>query len=86
MKTITIPATELKRNTAEILNIVAYGNTVAIIERYGEAVAKVVPVVGRMRSKEEIKAVLDKYFGAIPDFPDVTKLRVSRRRPVNLDE
>jgi len=68
MKTITIPATELKRNTAEILNIVAYGNTVAIIERHGEAIAKVVPVVGGNRTKKEWEEILEKSFGSMPIF------------------
>ncbi|OGY28101.1 MAG: hypothetical protein A2802_00420 [Candidatus Woykebacteria bacterium RIFCSPHIGHO2_01_FULL_43_29] len=84
MKTITIPATELKRNTAEILNIVAYGNTVAIIERHGEAIAKVVPVVGGNRTKKEWEEILEKSFGSMPNFPEVDKKRYFRKRFVNL--
>lgn len=79
MKTISLSATDLKRNTADVLNSVIYGGEIAIIERYGEPVAKIVPFSpsSKKLSKEE---VINKYFGAIPDFPDVTKFRKSRKK------
>lgn len=82
MKTIYLSATELKRNTAEVLNAVAYRGDVAVIERFGEPVVKITSVSERTRlSGTEI---LNKYFGAAPDFPDVTKLRRSRKRSLSL--
>lgn len=82
MKTIYLSATELKRNTAEILNSVAYAGDVVVIERFGEPVAKMTPVLERTRLSG--KEILNKYFGAAPDFPDVTKLRRSRKKSLSL--
>ena len=78
--TTVISATELKNRVSEILNEVTFKGNIAVIERYGKPVAKIVPVREVIRSKEEIKRVLDETFGSIPDFPDITKDRYFRKR------
>jgi len=53
--------------------------------KYNRPVAKLSLVGKRVRGKEwSAKKVIDKYFGAIPDFPDVTRYRRSREKPVSL--
>jgi len=78
-----LSSTELKRNTAEVLNSVAFGEIEAIVERYGEPLVKIIPVKtgGKRRN---FKEALDRSFGAIPDFPDVRKSRHFRRRAPTL--
>lgn len=83
MKTTHLSSTELKRNTAEILNLVAFGKAVAIIERYGEPLVRITPIVSS-KKKAELGERLKKYFGAIPDFPSVSKLRYFRKRSLSL--
>lgn len=71
--TTIISATELKNRVSEVLNDVAFKGNVAVIERYGKPIAKIVPA-------ENLDKVLNKYYGALPDFPDVTKFRRSRKK------
>lgn len=75
--TTVISATELKNKVSEILNDVAFKGNIAVIERYGKPIAKIVPA-------ENLDKVLNKYFGALPDFPDVTKFRRSRKKKLIL--
>lgn len=82
MKITRLSSTELKRNTAEVLNLVAYGKVVAIIERYGAPLAKI-SAVDSSEKKIDLRKSLKKYFGAIPDFPEVSKERYFRQRKVN---
>lgn len=82
MKITHLTATELKRKTGEILNLVAYGETVAIVERHGEALVKIMPV--KKEERVEIEEILKKYFGAIPNFPSISKTRHFRERNLNL--
>lgn len=74
----TISATELKNNVSEILNNVYFTGNETVIERYGKPIAKIVPA--NKKTKENISEVIDRYFGAMPDFPEVTKFRRSGRR------
>lgn len=83
MNEVRLTSTELKRNTAKILNSVAYGGSEVIVERYGEPVVKIVPM-RTSRKRRDFKKVLDKHFGSIPDFPDVAKMRYSRKRAIHL--
>lgn len=75
--TTVISATELKNKISEVLNEVAFKGNVAVIERYGKPVARIVPA-------GNLDKVLNKYFGALPDFPDVTKFRRSRKKKFTL--
>ncbi len=82
MKTTYLSSTDLKRKTAEILNLVAFGDTVAIIRRHGESLVKIIPARGEV--KMDIEEKTKKYFGAIPDFPLLVKKRHFRKRNLNL--
>ncbi|OGD86634.1 hypothetical protein A2164_02370 [Candidatus Curtissbacteria bacterium RBG_13_35_7] len=76
----TVSATELKNKVADILNHVVYTKSETIIEKHGKPVAKIVPI--GEKSEKDIALVIDRYFGVLPDFPDVTKFRRSRRRKI----
>ena len=78
-----LSSTELKRNTAEVLNSVAFGKIEAIVERYGEPLVKIVPMK-TSEKKSDFKKLLDGYFGSIPNFPDVYSSRHFRRRSSKL--
>ncbi len=83
--TTTISATELKNRVSEVLNEVVFKGNVAIIERYGRPIAKVVPVEEKsLLTREEVRKALRATFGSLPDFPDVTKFRRSRRKSFSL--
>ncbi len=79
--TTVISATELKNKVSEVLNEVTFKGNVAVIERYGKPVAKLIPIDESLRL-ERLKKALDESFGSIPDFPDVTKDRRSRKRKI----
>ena len=79
----TVSATELKNNVAEILNDVYFNGKITVIERYGKPIAEIVPAEKKNASLTTEK-ILDKYFGALPDFPDVTKFRRSRKKKLTL--
>ncbi len=83
VKITRLSSTELKRNTAEVLNSVAFGKVEAIVERYGEPLVKIIPM-RTAEKKRDFKEALDKYFGTIPDFPSVSKSRHFRRRASKL--
>ena len=83
MDIVHVSASELKKNVAEILNSVYFDNKIALIKRYGKAVAKIVPVDKKDKG-ENSSFLLNKYFGVLPDFPDVSKERTFRKRSVKL--
>lgn len=78
----TISATELKNRVSEVLNEVAFKGNIAVIERHGKPIAEIIPVKKSRMNREDIKKALDATFGILPDFPDVTKFRRSRRRKI----
>lgn len=56
-----------------------------IITAYGKPVAKLVPAnADKTTEKKDYKKVLERSFGILPDFPDVTKARVSRKKRIKL--
>lgn len=83
MKITRLSSTELKRNTAEVLNLVAYGEVVAIVERYGEPLVKITKATPGEKSST-LREKLKKSFGAIPNFPSLSKTRYFRKRILNL--
>lgn len=83
MKITYISSTDLKRKTAEILNLVGYGEVIAIVERYGKPLVKITPV-SKKENKMDLENKLRKYFGAIPDFPEVSKKRYFRNKKIIL--
>lgn len=83
MKNFSFSSTKLKRNTAEVLNLVAYGEAVAIIERHGEPLVKISPVE-KLEKRTDLSKKLKKYFGVLPNFPSVSKSRHFRQRKISL--
>lgn len=79
----TISATELKNKISEVLNSVYYNKSVTIIEKHGKPIAKIVPVEDASK-KTDLKTALNRTFGSLPDFPDVTKFRRSRKKKWSL--
>ena len=80
---IRISASKLKNNAAEVLNTVYFGKKTAVVERYGKIIAKIVPVDKKEKTKNTA-SLLNKYFGSLPDFPDVSRTRVFRKRNIDL--
>lgn len=81
MHIVNISASELKNNVSDILNDVYFNKKTAIIKRYGTIIAKIVPVD---KENKDVGSVLDKYFGVLPDFPDISKKRSFRKRSIRL--
>lgn len=79
-----ISATDLKKNVSEILNKVRYGKKVAIIERFGKPVAKIVPFDDSTKTEKNLTDKIKNYFGVLPDFPEVASKRYFKRRRVSL--
>ena len=75
-----IPATDLKRKAAEILNTVYYEKKIAVVERFGKALVKIIPYEEEKISKKNKRNLLDKYFGALPDFPEAKNNRFFRKK------
>lgn len=84
MDTTRISATDLKRRAAEILNIVYYEKKIAIVERFGKALVKIVPYEETKESTSHTDSILDKYFGILPEFPNVKKKRFFRKKSLKL--
>jgi len=78
-----ISATKLKNNISYILNEIYYKGNVAIVERYGKPIAKIAPIKDKETVGNLEKAIRDSY-GILPDFPDVTKARKSRKKTIQL--
>lgn len=83
MVTNYISATDLKKNISDVLNRTYYKGEETVIKRHNEAIAKIIPVV-KEKSITDKKAILKKYFGIIPDFPDITRMRYLRKRKINI--
>jgi len=83
MNTFNLTATELKNNTAAIINEVVFGQREAVIVRHGRPVVRIVPVI-KLEEVKSKSAAMKKYFGSIKNFPAVGKLRLFRRRAVGL--
>lgn len=79
-----ITATDLKNKTAEILNESYFKGKTILIGRYGKPIAKIIPIKENSKNIITLKKVLKRTFGALPDFPDVTKYRKSRRKSFKL--
>lgn len=84
--TTIISATDLKNRVSEVLNTVYFNGTETIVEKHGKPIARIVPINDKAKkmSKKDIKRALDETFGILPDFPDVTKFRRSRRKTFSL--
>lgn len=81
MNIFNVSASELKKNAANVLNDVYFEKKTAVISRYGRIIANIIPVD---KKSKDMRSVLDKYFGALPDFLDVVKERSFRKRDIKL--
>lgn len=79
MNTKRVTSTDLKLNTSEILNMVAYGGYEAIVERHGEGIVKIVPFISNV-VKKDYATLINKYFGADLDFSEVYKKRITSKK------
>jgi len=84
MKKINISSTELKRKTAQILNMVGFGKTIAVVERYGSPLVKIIPASLEKEKKADLEKKAGKYFGAIPNLSSVSKKRYFKKRNIKL--
>ncbi len=80
----SISASKLKSKVADVLNDVHYKKNIAIIERYGKPIAKIIPMDMSHKNISHVKKALNDYFGVLPDFPEVTKKRASRKKSISL--
>lgn len=63
MTTKKISATELKRNTADIINEVAFGNKKILVLRHDEVVAEITKPKNKVK---DMDYVMKKYGGSMP--------------------
>ena len=84
MNITRISATDLKRKAAEILNTVYYEKKVAIVERFGKALVKIIPYDEKKETDKDKDSMLEKYFGILPGLPDVKKMRFFRKKSLVL--
>lgn len=81
MDIINVSASELKNNVANVLNDVYFDKKTAVISRYGKIIANIIPVD---KKNKGMRSILDKYFGALPDFTLVSKKRNFKKRSIRL--
>lgn len=82
MNTFTVSITELKHNISDIINRVNYEKKEAVVKRHGKTVVHIIPhkeTPSKTKGKKSLAKALEETFGAIPDFPDVTKFRRNKR-------
>ena len=84
MKVTKLSSTDLKRKTAEVLNLVAFGEVTAIVERYGEPLVKISPIKKTSTGVKNLEKTIEGSFGMIADFPEVTSNRYFRKKRVSL--
>ena len=80
MTNLTISATDLKRETADIINEVYYKGISANITRHGKPIVRLVPI----STSDELIESKNATFGAIPDFPEVASNRHFKSKSIDL--
>lgn len=84
MEITNISATELKRKTAEVINMVYYENKEVVVGRFGRALVKITPIKKKEETKKDTNIIANKYFGILPDYPKVTAMRKFRKVDLEL--
>jgi len=74
MNQYSFTTTDLKHNTGEIINLVAFEKVDVSIKRHGKIIATIIPA-RTIPPNKDFAAILHKYGGSLPNFPDVTKSR-----------
>lgn len=80
--TIYIDATELKKNISSVLNSVYFGGNTAVVKKHGKMIVKITSLKGEGADINQSSS--EKYFGALPDFPDLSSKRNFRKRKILL--
>lgn len=79
-----ISATDLKNKMSDVINEVRFKGVVTIVEKHGKPVAKIVPINADDSESDfresNIEKDLKRTFGSLPNFPDVTSFRRSRKK------
>lgn len=74
-----VSATDLKNKIADVLNRVVYAKSETVVVRHGKPIAVISPFKKEKPDTVGIRKVLDDTFGAIPDFPEITRGSRSNR-------
>ncbi len=77
-------ATEAKNKFGSVLNDVVKNGYTAIIQKNNKPIVEIKSIKQKNVSDEEKLKALRKLYGCMPDFPDVTKDRVSRKREIEI--
>ena len=77
-------ATEAKNKFGSVLNDVVKNGYTAIIQKNNKPIVEIKSIKQRNVSDEEKLKALRKLYGCMPDFPDVTKDMVSRKREIEI--
>jgi DUF917 family protein len=85
MSTLTISATKLKNDTANVINQVIYNDVIAIVSKYGKPLVKIEKIENTEADASNIQEILDTFYGAAIDFPDVTKKRYFRDKKISFE-
>jgi prevent-host-death family protein len=85
MSTVTISATTLKNDTANVINQVIYNDVVAIVSKYGKPLVKIEKITESAANARNIQEILDTFYGSAIDFPDVTKKRYFRDKDISFE-
>jgi len=82
--TITISATQLKRQVSEIINLVYYQKKEVVVQRFGKPVIRIVPEDQGKREGIKVEDKLKKFFGTAKDLPEPRLTRRLRKRLISL--
>ena len=82
--TIIVSATQLKRQVAEIINLVYYQKKEVVVQRFGKPVVRIVPEGKDKKEKVRIEDKLKKFFGTAKDLPEPRSTRRLRKRLITL--
>lgn len=86
MSTITISATQLKNETADILNQVIFKGTVAVVSKYGKPLVKIIRVEESETVSPNYETLLSNFYGKVNDFPNTHDLRDFREKDLIVEE
>lgn len=89
MNTFTITSTDLKRNTAAVINKVQYTGKTAVVKKHGKVVVRVIKEPDTKAVKENKMAktikLINKFRLSPVDFPEVERINYSHRPTPDFD-
>ncbi len=75
-------ATTAKNKLGSILKDVAELKYTAVIKKNNAPIVEIKPIKEKNNNKKNRLDILKSTFGSMPDFPDVTKERISRKEDI----